>query len=682
MSKDDADLPKIIIHQDMFIATDVQLLGISDESCDTTGLMFEDNKPLGGPVMGLVSQGRPELVDILPNKQYQSPKMFNIILSSKKAHIDYQAIPSKPLIDKNNLAFISPEQWLKSCATAFTKSEISDDVHKAYEMRQRCSNPLCQHLVGITMDDDVSLMPRRLLNIKSKELVVLKGLCGHCYTRCRTYGIISYVWNRKTTWFNGESLPIKGVPWAVRLDADAPQRLFYWLDYIHVNWPDLEYVWVDSLCLNQVDTEDSNDHLPHMGRYYRNARYCFGILDTVQSCACHPWFERAWTLPETVLPSRTILCMQGWEAGHLPLEDFLSLRIPNCASLGYKDLANHYATSNSRSFNAESVFTLMRGRIGHGSDDRVNAMRTMLASEKVGLDYNQREDKMLCHLIFEQAARGDLSWLGWIGGNSNEEQWMCALPGWSEQWTSVPGVNWTNTSVRIKNLTSPLEFKLSDAGYVKKVLHNGDSVRSRAWMDVLQSMLLSSKVHDIAAFLLVIANTVSFPLPAAFTQTGHRHSEIYTAMDRMKDGLSSLFSLGSTTPQVERLFSSIGSLDEIRQHVWPPDNDGLIDWLHNLLTNLALLLPLCGKWAITKIVVDWNNVSQDLIWVCSGQPGIGDKIFVGPGQHAEGAFLIGWVCADYGTILHRRGACIVPMVDLSSQKWYKMGGSAHNPNLV
>jgi hypothetical protein len=306
----------------------------------------------------------------------------------------------------------------------------------------------------------------------------------------------------------------------------------------------------------------------------------------------------------------------------------------------------------------------------------------MLASEKVGLDYNQREDKMLCHLIFEQAARGDLSWLGWIGGNSNEEQWMCALPGWSEQWTSVPGVNWTNTSVRIKNLTSPLEFKLSDAGYVKKVLRNGDSVRSRAWMDVLQSMLLSSKVHDIAAFLLVIANTVSFPLPAAFTQTGHRHSEIYTAMDRMKDGLSSLFSLGSTTPQVERLFSSIGSLDEIRQHVWPPDNDGLIDWLHNLLTNLALLLPLCGKWAITKIVVDWNNVSQDLIWVCSGQPGIGDKIFVGPGQHAEGAFLIGWVCADYGTILHRRGACIVPMVDLSSQKWYKMGGSAHNPNLV
>jgi hypothetical protein len=125
----------------------------------------------------------------------------------------------------------------------------------------------------------------------------------------------------------------------------------------------------------------------------------------------------------------------------------------------------------------------MRGRNGQGSEDRVNAMRTMLASEKVGLDYNQREDKMLCHLIFEQAARGDLSWLGWIGGNSNEEQWMCALPGWSEQWTSVPGLNWINTSVRIHDLTSPLEFKLSYAGYVKKVLHNGDSAQPRhGWM--------------------------------------------------------------------------------------------------------------------------------------------------------------------------------------------------------
>jgi hypothetical protein len=201
-------------------------------------------------------------------------------------------------------------------------------------------------------------------------------------------------------------------------------------------------------------------------------------------------------------------------------------------------------------------------------------------------------------------------------------------------------------------------------------------------MDVLQSMLLSFKVHDIAEFLLAIANTVSFPLPTAFTQTGHGYFALYTAMDCMNDGLSSLFFLGSTTAEVERLFSSIRSLDEIRQHVSPPDNYGLIDWLHKLLTNLALLLPLCGKWAITKIVVDWNNVSQDLIWVCYGQPGIGDKIFVGPGQHADGALLIGWVCADYGTILHRRGACIVPMVDLGSQKWYKMGGAAHNPNLV
>jgi len=84
----------------------------------------------------------------------------------------------------------------------------------------------------------------------------------------------------------------------------------------------LDWIWIDSVCINKGDSAELSEALNTMLKWYRQAKVCYTYLDDVVARATKPdrntfksclpervargadseWFERGWTLQELVTP--------------------------------------------------------------------------------------------------------------------------------------------------------------------------------------------------------------------------------------------------------------------------------------------------------------------------------------------------------------------------------------------
>jgi len=78
----------------------------------------------------------------------------------------------------------------------------------------------------------------------------------------------------------------------------------------------VNYLWVDTCCINQEDPSDVAQNINSMYEYYRNSRVCltylFDVRDTQKSIAYSEWFKRGWTLQELVAPRKVFFFDQNW----------------------------------------------------------------------------------------------------------------------------------------------------------------------------------------------------------------------------------------------------------------------------------------------------------------------------------------------------------------------------------
>jgi hypothetical protein len=91
----------------------------------------------------------------------------------------------------------------------------------------------------------------------------------------------------------------------------------------------LEWVWIDSCCINKDSSEELNRSINAMFKWYQEAAVCYTFLSDVLSSEKHKtttfkrvssekdseWFERGWTLQELLAP-RT---MKIFDANWLPM---------------------------------------------------------------------------------------------------------------------------------------------------------------------------------------------------------------------------------------------------------------------------------------------------------------------------------------------------------------------------
>ncbi|KAK1749627.1 vegetative incompatibility protein HET-E-1 [Echria macrotheca] len=86
----------------------------------------------------------------------------------------------------------------------------------------------------------------------------------------------------------------------------------------------LEYVWVDTCCIDKSSTAELSETINSMFEYYRRAQVCYALLEDVPSPdpddAHNPagcfwksrWFTRGWTLQELIAPYHVHFFNQSW----------------------------------------------------------------------------------------------------------------------------------------------------------------------------------------------------------------------------------------------------------------------------------------------------------------------------------------------------------------------------------
>lgn len=88
----------------------------------------------------------------------------------------------------------------------------------------------------------------------------------------------------------------------------------------------LYYVWIDTCCINKIDSVELGEAINSMFQWYSKASVCYAYLSDVPSSeepeaspkpgskfSSSRWFQRGWTLQELLAPNRLRFYDQSWK---------------------------------------------------------------------------------------------------------------------------------------------------------------------------------------------------------------------------------------------------------------------------------------------------------------------------------------------------------------------------------
>jgi hypothetical protein len=95
----------------------------------------------------------------------------------------------------------------------------------------------------------------------------------------------------------------------------------------------LDYVWVDTCCIDKSSSAELIEAINSMFQWYQNAAVCYAYLSDVESTdssyhgefSKSAWWNRGWTLQELIAPSRVEFYSASWE--NLGTKESLKLQI-------------------------------------------------------------------------------------------------------------------------------------------------------------------------------------------------------------------------------------------------------------------------------------------------------------------------------------------------------------------
>ncbi|RYP87456.1 hypothetical protein DL770_004794 [Monosporascus sp. CRB-9-2] len=114
----------------------------------------------------------------------------------------------------------------------------------------------------------------------------------------------------------------------------------------------LEWVWIDTCCIDKTSSAELTEAINSMFRWYRNAEICYAYLSDVSSAsAVHKklkrsrWFTRGWTLQELIAPAEVIFYSMDWD--HIGTKSELSASISSITKIDASFLDNRKILSAS-----------------------------------------------------------------------------------------------------------------------------------------------------------------------------------------------------------------------------------------------------------------------------------------------------------------------------------------------
>ncbi|KAF7556000.1 hypothetical protein G7Z17_g1730 [Cylindrodendrum hubeiense] len=115
-----------------------------------------------------------------------------------------------------------------------------------------------------------SALPLRLLTHSNGKFFVVDP---RAYNVIK-FDILSYTWGQETSPYN---CGISGVDWNVTISQEKLQDIMRLMVADNV-----QYLWVDCVCINQTDEMEKVAEIPKMYEYYRSAEKCYILIDMVE----------------------------------------------------------------------------------------------------------------------------------------------------------------------------------------------------------------------------------------------------------------------------------------------------------------------------------------------------------------------------------------------------------------
>ena len=120
-------------------------------------------------------------------------------------------------------------------------------------------------------------------------------------------------------WAGDAEASIKDICKRRNTDKSGYKKVEGYARYVRENVASIDWMWIDTCCINQESSQEVSKAVNSMFKWYRNAEVCVAYLADV-TAAGHVhgfrqsnWFSRGWTLQELLAPRVGIFLTQQWQ---------------------------------------------------------------------------------------------------------------------------------------------------------------------------------------------------------------------------------------------------------------------------------------------------------------------------------------------------------------------------------
>lgn len=146
----------------------------------------------------------------------------------------------------------------------------------------------------------------RLLNVDTRQLKTFIS-----QEKVPIYAILSHTWGDDEVEYGDINSP----GWK---DKKGYSKIDMMCRYAAKATPKLEWVWIDTVCINKESSSELSEDINSMFSWYTNAMVCYAYLEDVDASkyetelASAKWFTRGWTLQELLAPRRVEFFGKAW----------------------------------------------------------------------------------------------------------------------------------------------------------------------------------------------------------------------------------------------------------------------------------------------------------------------------------------------------------------------------------
>lgn len=136
------------------------------------------------------------------------------------------------------------------------------------------------------------------------------------YSDVPPYAILSHTWDEEEVSYQDWQT----LPWPALQEKKGFQKIEYCCQQAARDG--LEWVWVDTCCIDQTSSAELTESINSMFRWYQDAAICYAYLADVaknlrlstieKKLRTSRWFTRGWTLQELIAPAEVVFYSMDW----------------------------------------------------------------------------------------------------------------------------------------------------------------------------------------------------------------------------------------------------------------------------------------------------------------------------------------------------------------------------------